>query len=77
MGATLTRTRTVMTLMHASGPWTAAGVPVENQPAPIATFERWTDDGNRRTLSMEYDAWEDMGRPDTITLTVEPGDRLN
>lgn len=23
------------------------------------------------------DVWDDMGRPDTLTVTVEPGDALN
>lgn len=26
---------------------------------------------------MRGDIWEEMGRPDTITVTIEPGDKLN
>lgn len=42
-----------------------------------AAFERYDEAGRRRTLQMEYDVWVDMGRPQTITVTVEPGDHLN
>ena len=27
--------------------------------------------------TVERVAWRDMGEPDTITVTIEPGDRLN
>ena len=29
------------------------------------------------TVYVERVAWRDMGAPDTITVTIEPGDRLN
>ena len=29
------------------------------------------------TVYVERVAWRDMGEPDTITVTIEPGDRLN
>ena len=29
------------------------------------------------TVYVERVAWRDMGEPDTITATIEPGDRLN
>lgn len=28
-------------------------------------------------LRLDYDAWQEMGGPTVITVTVEPGDRLN
>lgn len=28
-------------------------------------------------LTVDHDAWEDMGRPSQITVTVQPGDLLN
>jgi len=31
----------------------------------------------RYELKMDKDVWEDMDNPDTITLTIEPGDKLN
>ncbi len=35
------------------------------------------DDSNPSYFSMSAEAWEDMGQPRTITVTVEPGDLLN
>lgn len=32
---------------------------------------------SRRRLLIPAEVWREMGAPDTITLTVEPGDRLN
>ena len=29
------------------------------------------------TVYVERVAWRDMGEPDTITVTIEPGDHLN
>ena len=29
------------------------------------------------TVYVERAAWRDMGEPDTITVTIEPGDHLN
>jgi hypothetical protein len=28
-------------------------------------------------VSLSEEAWDDMGRPETITVSVEPGDHLN
>ena len=28
-------------------------------------------------VSLSEDTWDDMGRPDVITVSVEPGDHLN
>lgn len=46
------------------------GVPFAQDPEP---GEMW----NSSTVFMWPDKWEDMGRPTTITVTIEPGDRLN
>jgi len=35
------------------------------------------DRGRSRYCSIERADWEDMGSPETITVTVEPGDTLN
>lgn len=34
-------------------------------------------DGSGPFLTLTADVFEDMGRPETITVTIEPGDRLN
>lgn len=34
-------------------------------------------DEDQRYWYMDPDAWEDMGKPAKITVTVEAGDRLN
>lgn len=28
-------------------------------------------------LEFDHDRWEEMGHPRTITVTIEPGDKLN
>ncbi len=33
--------------------------------------------GRVYVLYMDLDVWDDMGKPDTITVTIEPGDLLN
>ena len=35
------------------------------------------DDSDPSFFSMSGEAWEDMGQPRTITVTIEPGDILN
>lgn len=42
-------------------------------------FEAREDDLGtiEKEVSIELSAWQDMGEPDTITVTIEPGDRLN
>lgn len=35
------------------------------------------DDITRPIVSVPVDVWEDMGMPGEITVTIEPGDRLN
>jgi hypothetical protein len=35
------------------------------------------DDSDPSFFSMGAEAWNDMGQPKTITVTIEPGDSLN
>lgn len=35
------------------------------------------DSARRTSVSLDSDVWQDMGRPESITVTVRPGDRLN
>lgn len=37
------------------------------------------DDGpyQYREVTLDFADWDDMGRPDQITITIEPGDLLN
>lgn len=35
------------------------------------------DKGNLGLHTLPFETWEDMGSPMTITITVEPGDKLN
>jgi len=62
---TLTATRTVLDR-----------APDHRSPTEAA-FERLDEDGNRRTLIVERQTDIDLGSPDQVTITVEPGDRLN
>lgn len=34
------------------------------------------DDLRANVLTLDYNVWEDLGRPDEITVTVRPGDHL-
>lgn len=34
-------------------------------------------DADPSFFSMSEEAWQDMGQPRTITVTIEPGDSLN
>lgn len=41
-------------------------------------FDVYDDDGaSLDTLGLRRDVWEEMGKPDTVTISVEPGDHLN
>ncbi len=35
------------------------------------------DDHTPTFFSIDATAWEDMGKPETITITITPGDELN
>lgn len=34
-------------------------------------------DATEELLLMDVDTWDEMGRPEVITITVDAGDRLN
>jgi len=44
-----------------------------------ALFYEWQDDlrERQRQLSLKATDWADMGSPEVITVTIEPGDLLN
>lgn len=62
---TLTKTRTVLDVL-------AAGT-----HSPQIPFSDQDDGYRSHTLYFDRQVWEDMGRPLTITVTIEPGDKLN
>lgn len=35
------------------------------------------DEDREMFVDLSYDRWVDMGRPDMLTMTIEPGDHLN
>lgn len=35
------------------------------------------DDVRQTQVFLDKDVWDDMGSPETVTLTIEPGDNLN
>lgn len=45
----------------------------------LITFSQWDeDDGDVTTkVVLRRESWVDLGRPGVITITVEPGDKLN
>lgn len=64
MGAPLSKTRTVL----------------ERYSGRVYLAENTLQDpesGRGYMLTLDQDVYEDMGRPVTITLTIEPGDALN
>lgn len=65
---TLTKTRSVLTFQGAD----------EFYARYISDISDEEEGGSLRHVSyLRVDLWDEMGRPDTITLTVEPGDLLN
>ena len=66
MTVTLSRTRTIYQLNLALS---------TNARAAFDTDDE--DDESNRHVSMSVQNWNDMGQPNEITVTVEPGDRLN
>lgn len=45
----------------------------EDMPRTFAN----SDNERQTALMLDPDVWREMGSPDQITLTIEPGDRLN
>lgn len=72
----LTQTRIVLQL-QAEGRKPADDVehPVDDR----IWFEQETDEVEvaRTVVSLSRPLWEDMGQPAEVTITIEPGDRLN
>lgn len=65
MGASLLKTRTVLTL---------------KEDTPTRTwFESHVDEEGERfhMVGLDPKIWADLDKPTTITVTVEPGDKLN
>jgi hypothetical protein len=50
--------------------------PIADNDRP-PTFRHLDDDARSNVVSIDPDLWEDMGSPDQITVTIEPGDHLN
>ena len=42
-----------------------------------ADTSRGTEEHRLHEFKMDKSVWEDMGSPETITVTIEPGDALN
>ena len=64
MGAELSKTRTVL----------------DRYAGRVYIAEGSLDDpesGRGYMLTLDQDVFEDMGRPETITVTIVPGDHLN
>ena len=51
----------------------------ENEGSTVVIFRGTDEDipSYYRSHTMERDHWEELGRPEEITLTIEPGDTLN
>ena len=74
MSVLLTKTQTVMRLkplLNDVGA-DAFGIVFFESPYDEEAGETW-----RRDVSMLADEWEEMGKPNTITVTIEVGDTLN
>lgn len=52
-------------------------VPYSPMPeADYVLFDNYAELGNE-SLGISRQMWKDMGRPSELTITVEPGDKLN
>ena len=49
----------------------------DNTPNVEAMHGHAAGEAHTHAVDVERSAWRDMGEPDTITVTIEPGDRLN
>jgi hypothetical protein len=71
--APLSKTRTVLKFDVRTT--TVSG---SSMKATVMFDQTETEGGNAVPyLALDQDVWEDMGRPNEITVTVRPGDRLN
>ena len=69
MEAVLTRSRTVLT----HNP--------EGRLQTVVYFDRGADEepnaGHLNSIDIPRQMWKDLGQPDKLTITIEPGDKLN
>ena len=64
----ITRHRTILHLEDGVGPW----------HYDMQTFSHNDEDGNEyESYTMSIPDWREMGQPDMITVTIEPGDALS
>lgn len=70
------RTRTI--LNH--HPSTSTGSQIGFRPADITDYYEAGEDPDPQrhtTVLLDEEVWQDMDRPEVITVTIEPGDLLN
>lgn len=63
---TLLKAQTVMTFLHAEG-----------HEATFVVNDREPTNYHLRRMSIPRLLWEDFKKPEAITVTIEPGDKLN
>lgn len=66
--ATCTKSRSILHKSSVTSQLASFGRAEEENPE---------DNGTVRILVLAREDWEDMGQPETITITIEPGDHLN
>lgn len=51
---------------------------MRRQPNSGNVYYSWQEDGDRdHVLELDEDVMDDLGRPETITVTIDSGDQLN
>lgn len=81
MSKRLTESKTVMHRVEEGG-YTEEGMQLFT-PFTKAEIEDDSEDSedfdpaDQKAIMVGDNVWEEMGKPDTITLTVQPGDHLN
>ena len=63
----LTKQRVIMHRSHA----------INSDPGREFFWEKLDEAGHPRIVSLNRGDWDDMGRPQVVTVTIEPGDLLN
>jgi hypothetical protein len=66
MTVSLSKTASVLTQVESDSTWVSFEIE-RDEP----------DETRRRDVTIDYATWQDLGEPETITVTIEPGDRLN
>lgn len=66
---TLTKHEAVMTKVR--------GVSLYRERVAFIVLPEDDEEEVSHLLNLPRDLWEEMGQPETITMTVEPGDKLN